>query len=399
MPRGTASITGLLAMAAICLGSPQAAHAQAVKYLFEIGGKVLTIALEKKADLTVAVVAAAVWDGTKDLYGKAFASENNPAPPANVACTVQAKTVVECQGLGKVTLNIGKLPATVPPSTSPNDRPAPFKWEELVKKPPCGSYTLALLKDGCQRGLVDPNLFVTVTPPKQPSPNSVTGVPPSDPGKKFIYSFPALKQDNVLFRLIPPAEAAVPAMRVPTPEVSVMTFSNGTVYRGEIANGKPNGKGELRQPNGAVIVATFVNGLPTGAGAYRTRAGLDVTNAHFENGRLVGLYLCNGTSTDKFAAYAYQADHVWTAVGWFKLAPGDCASPITTALSNRPYFLRFQDNTGAAVYADTHRSFCVSSTAFETADQLVCPPGTEKRAFARENPQSGELLFELLSGG
>lgn len=405
MPKGTARLAALLAIVAVGLCAPDAAHAQAVKYLFEIGGKFLSIALEKKGELTVGIAAAAVWDGTKGAYGQAFAAGKKD--PAKVSCTVEGTNVIDCEGLGKVTLNIGK-PATPPASKdmpvpvvapTPATKDKPLEWSDFAGKSSCDSYASALFKDGCKRGLVNPHLFVTVTPPTQPPPSGTAApVAPGTERTKAVYSLPALKMDTAMLRFIAPAEAAVPPKPIQTPEISVLTFSGGTVYHGEIANGKPNGRGELREPNGTIIAATFANGIATGVGTYRTRAGLTVQDAHFQDGHLVGLYLCNGTDSDKFAAYAHKANFGWMAEGWLKLAPGHCGNPVAAALPGRNYFLRFEDDKGAAVYADTHRSFCVSSAAFQTVDRLSCPPGSEKRGFARERAINGGLLFELLPG-
>ena len=57
---------------------------------------------------------------------------------------------------------------------------------------------------------------------------------------------------------LPPIKGAT------NPTGETVTLPDGSIYKGEMADGKPHGHGEMKKATGTVIIGNFHNGLPHG---------------------------------------------------------------------------------------------------------------------------------------
>ena len=68
---------------------------------------------------------------------------------------------------------------------------------------------------------------------------------------------------------------------------SSISYSNGDVYVGEMANGFPNGQGKMTYSNGDIYEGSYVNGIIEGKGKF-SYAGGDVYEGDFKDGGSTG---------------------------------------------------------------------------------------------------------------
>jgi len=66
-----------------------------------------------------------------------------------------------------------------------------------------------------------------------------------------------------------------------------LTFNDGSVYEGDIVNGKPHGKGTLTYVYGGVYEGDWVNGEQTGMGKMTYPNG-EVDEGRFQDSEFVG---------------------------------------------------------------------------------------------------------------
>jgi hypothetical protein len=90
----------------------------ATRIIFEVGGRVVSLIVEKRADMTIGILGAAAWDGTKAAVAEAFSfgASKNPRPTDATSCQVIGTSSIHCSGVGKFDFDF-KNPT--PPNTNP----------------------------------------------------------------------------------------------------------------------------------------------------------------------------------------------------------------------------------------------------------------------------------------
>lgn len=83
-----------------------------------------------------------------------------------------------------------------------------------------------------------------------------------------------------------------------------------------------------------------------------------------------GLEICNGTAERQSVSIGYKSGEDWVSEGWWNIAPGDCAEPVTGALTNRYYYYR-ATSAGQSFAGDGY-SFCTQSDAFTIVGDADC---------------------------
>lgn len=101
-----------------------------------------------------------------------------------------------------------------------------------------------------------------------------------------------------------------------------------------------------------------------------------------------GYSVCNTTGKPLWASIGMNDEKSWFARGWWKIPPAECASLISTPLSDERYFLRVEQAGGKSVIAGT-TPFCITDIAFEIEGRTNCK--------GRGMKQAGFL--ETLTGG
>lgn len=129
-----------LAVAAVLIGwlvpSAQAQEAHAARVVFQVGTKVVSLLVEQRANITVGILSAAIWDATKASVTSAFGGGGSTTPPST--CAITGNASVDCGGIGKITL--------------PQQQPLHPNW---LTTQPCAIFTTPETKAACE-GNVSP---------------------------------------------------------------------------------------------------------------------------------------------------------------------------------------------------------------------------------------------------
>jgi hypothetical protein len=90
----------------------------ATRIIFEVGGRVVSLIVEKRADMTIGILGAAAWDGTRAAVAEAFSfgASKNPPPTDATSCQVIGTSSIHCSGVGKFDFDF-KNPT--PPNINP----------------------------------------------------------------------------------------------------------------------------------------------------------------------------------------------------------------------------------------------------------------------------------------
>ena len=91
------------------------------------------------------------------------------------------------------------------------------------------------------------------------------------------------------------------------------------------------------------------------------------------------LKVCNESETQQDVSIGYNEDGRPVSEGWWKLEPGECATPIGVELTERFYFLRPEHRAGP-FKGDGHY-FCTQPTAYTILGDHDC----QDRGFDRED--------------
>lgn len=107
-----------------------------------------------------------------------------------------------------------------------------------------------------------------------------------------------------------------------------------------------------------------------------------------------GLEFCNQTGQEQSIAIGHRVDGVWTSQGWWNIADGACAEPLTGPLQNRYYYYRAEVPNGT--FEDDGHLFCVASAAFLISGQDGCTArGYERAGFALIDTGASATHFTL----
>lgn len=102
-----------------------------------------------------------------------------------------------------------------------------------------------------------------------------------------------------------------------------------------------------------------------------------------------GYSVCNTTGKPLWASIGMNDEKSWFARGWWKIPPAECASLISTPLSDERYFLRVEQAGGKAVIAGT-TPLCITDIAFEIEGRTNCKARGMKQAGFLETPTGGK---------
>ena len=115
----------------------------------------------------------------------------------------------------------------------------------------------------------------------------------------------------------------------------------------------------------ATGIGALALGLALGLGAQQAAAGLE---------------LCNGTDIQHSVAIGYKSGDLWVSEGWWTIAPGACATPVTGDLSLRYYYFRAE--ASGHEFLDEGYAFCTQSAAFTIeGDENCAARGYEQEMF------------------
>ncbi|MEQ8898101.1 MAG: DUF1036 domain-containing protein [Roseovarius sp.] len=93
------------------------------------------------------------------------------------------------------------------------------------------------------------------------------------------------------------------------------------------------------------------------------------------------LEICNGTGETRSVSVGYRQGGDWVSEGWWTLAPGGCAEPVSGTLSNRYYYYR-ATAAGQDFQGDGY-SFCTQGDAYTIVGDTECAArGYEPADFA-----------------
>ncbi|MEQ9258988.1 MAG: DUF1036 domain-containing protein [Roseovarius sp.] len=96
---------------------------------------------------------------------------------------------------------------------------------------------------------------------------------------------------------------------------------------------------------------------------------------------LAGLTICNDTSQQHSVAIGYKSGDQWISEGWWNIAPGACAEPVTGDLQSRYYY--FRATAPGRSFPGEGYMFCTEQAAFTiTGDADCVARGYESSDFA-----------------
>jgi hypothetical protein len=130
--------------------------------------------------------------------------------------------------------------------------------------------------------------------PQKPSSSSVSNSGGSSVGRVTIDVDKILKEKK----------SFIDSLRPSSSSKGKMTYPDGSIYEGELKNGKPYGKGKITWNDGTVYEGELVDGKKHGKGKYKWANG-DKYEGDFINGQQHG----KGKITYKSGAY-YEGDYV-----------------------------------------------------------------------------------------
>lgn len=85
---------------------------------------------------------------------------------------------------------------------------------------------------------------------------------------------------------------------------------------------------------------------------------------------MAGLEICNETGVKQSVSIGYKKGGDWVSEGWWNIAPGACAEPVSGALTNRYYYYR-ATATGQEFAGDGY-SFCTERDAYTIVGDTEC---------------------------
>lgn len=83
-----------------------------------------------------------------------------------------------------------------------------------------------------------------------------------------------------------------------------------------------------------------------------------------------GLEICNATKVNQSIAIGYKSGDVWVSEGWWQAAPGACATPVTSDLKNRYYYIHTQAE--GREFQFENYSFCTTQEEFTIKGDTEC---------------------------
>jgi uncharacterized membrane protein len=106
------------------------------------------------------------------------------------------------------------------------------------------------------------------------------------------------------------------------------------------------------------------------------------------------LTLCNDTAEVQSVALGYRGDTDWSSKGWWNIAPGDCATLVSEALTQRYYYYYADSRSGG--FRGQDFTFCTSDTAFEIEGDTDCiPRGFAQDSFREIDTGEAATTFQL----
>ncbi|MDJ0824786.1 MAG: DUF1036 domain-containing protein [Rhodobacter sp.] len=91
------------------------------------------------------------------------------------------------------------------------------------------------------------------------------------------------------------------------------------------------------------------------------------------------LQICNDTGQTQSVSIGYKGDDDWTSEGWWNIAPGDCATPVTGDLKKRYYYYRAEVDGGD--FEGENYFFCTTTEEYTIVGDTEC----EDRGYDRES--------------
>ena len=110
---------------------------------------------------------------------------------------------------------------------------------------------------------------------------------------------------------------------------------------------------------------------------------------------VAGLKLCNTSAVERLAAIGYSDGDRWVSEGWWRIAPGACATVVRGDLRQRWYYVHTQDEVP---FAGEGYRFCVTREAFTIEGDTGCGErGYDSASFARidTGPDARDFTVEL----
>ncbi len=127
--------------------------------------------------------------------------------------------------------------------------------------------------------------------------------------------------------------------------------------------------------------------------------GLSAGLAGFATMAQAELQICNETEYTQSVSIGYKGAEDWTSEGWWNIAPGDCATPVTGDLKNRFYYYRAEIDGGD--FPGQGYSFCTDPGEYTIIGDTDC----EARGYETEDfreidtgETATEFIFTLVPG-
>lgn len=118
-----------------------------------------------------------------------------------------------------------------------------------------------------------------------------------------------------------------------------------------------------------------------------------------ENGRNVGMTLCNRTDKRIWSAIARRGAEGWESRGWWLLEAGGCARVIDRALRGTEHYVygEMEDGTRIRTLAKASDAFCVGRSKFAITGRDDCEAAAYRTALfaAAPEPVDRRLVFEF----